>query len=314
MSGVVWQGMNLKQPLVSVIIPTYNHAQFIGEAIQSVLDQTYPYFEIIVINNFSQDNTLDVIEAFHDPRIYVFNFQNNGLIAASRNEGIRHSKGDFIAFLDSDDLWYPQKLEKQLDAFQKNPHLLLVSTDIEHYPDGQKGFLFLEQPKIVSFRELVYANMISNSSVLMKRSVLSSIGFLDEGTQLRMVEDYDYWLRILQFQDDSILVLPDILMKYRIHEGSLAGNQLNEEACFSSNIRARQNDILVLEKFRNFSPGDVSKAIRNLKKKIRRLTWLQILHLSPAFGQKLLSFNRLIVNRNLSFLGKVKHIIRLLTP
>ncbi|MDP2842393.1 MAG: glycosyltransferase family A protein, partial [Acetobacterium sp.] len=90
-------------PLVSVVIPTYNHAGFLREALESLVAQTFSDWEALVVNNYSEDDTLDVVEAFNDPRIRVENFRNNGVIGASRNRGIRLSKGKYIAFLDSDD-------------------------------------------------------------------------------------------------------------------------------------------------------------------------------------------------------------------
>ncbi len=93
--------------LVSVVIPTYNHARFLGRALQSVMDQTYKNWEVIIIDNHSQDNTDEIVEAFKDPRITLLKIHNNGVIAASRNMGIRAAKGEWIAFLDSDDHWYP---------------------------------------------------------------------------------------------------------------------------------------------------------------------------------------------------------------
>ena len=95
-----------KIPAVSIVIPTYNHGYFLKKCLQSVIDQTLTDWEAIVINNFSEDNTIDVVNSFHDPRIHLVNFKNNGIIAASRNEGIKISNADLIAFLDSDDSWY----------------------------------------------------------------------------------------------------------------------------------------------------------------------------------------------------------------
>src|SRR3989304_8476363 len=101
---------NMKQPLVSVIMPTYNHARFIGEAIGSVLNQTYPNLELIIIDNYSEDNTEEIVSSYKNQRVKYFKFRNHGVIAASRNYGMRHAQGDYIAFLDSDDLWEPTKI------------------------------------------------------------------------------------------------------------------------------------------------------------------------------------------------------------
>jgi len=94
-----------KTPVVSIVIPTYNHEHFLKKCLQSVVDQTFTNWEAIVVNNFSEDNTIAVVNSFHDPRIHLVNFKNNGIIAASRNKGIKLSRADLIAFLDSDDIW-----------------------------------------------------------------------------------------------------------------------------------------------------------------------------------------------------------------
>src|SRR3989304_1110083 len=97
-------------PLVTVVIPTYNHAHFLREALQSVRAQSFSEWEAVVVNNYSEDDTIAVVESFADPRIRLENFRNNGIIAASRNRGIALARGKYLAFLDSDDLWLPEKL------------------------------------------------------------------------------------------------------------------------------------------------------------------------------------------------------------
>ena len=104
-----------EQSLVSVVMPTYNHAQYIGEAITSVLNQDYQNLELIIVDNFSEDNTEAIVNGFNDQRIQYYQFANNGIIAASRNYGITKASGEFIAFLDSDDIWKEGKLKKQTD-------------------------------------------------------------------------------------------------------------------------------------------------------------------------------------------------------
>ena len=97
-------------PLFAVVIPTYNQADYLKEAIDSVLAQSFTDFEIVVVNNHSTDNTREVIDSFNDPRITSIDFSNDGVIGAGRNVGIRAAKSDYVCFLDSDDTWYPEKL------------------------------------------------------------------------------------------------------------------------------------------------------------------------------------------------------------
>ena len=122
------------RPEVSIIIPTYNKGEYIGKCLQSVIDQTFTDWEAIIVNNFSEDNTVDIVKGFNEPRFHLINFKNHGVIAASRNRGIRSAKGKYIAFLDSDDWWYPKKLEIVLKYFNKAD---VVYHDLDFYT--QKG-------------------------------------------------------------------------------------------------------------------------------------------------------------------------------
>lgn len=134
MSKVVQTNDMSGQTLVTVVIPTYNHAEFLKRALDSVVAQTYKDWEAIVVNNFSTDNTIVIVESFNDERIRLINFRNNGIIAASRNRGIEAARGKYVAFLDSDDIWYPEKLQVCLDQAETGAQLichgeLWVNTD-----------------------------------------------------------------------------------------------------------------------------------------------------------------------------------------
>jgi glycosyltransferase involved in cell wall biosynthesis len=212
-----------KKPLISVIIPTYNHARFLKAAIDSVLGQTYIDTEIIVINNYSEDNTVDIVRGYKDPDIRLFNFRNHGVIAASRNFGMKKAKGSYIAFLDSDDVWKPAKLEKQLEAFRNDGGILLVSSNADYLPSSYRKLLTGVRNWRPSFDEMLGRNIVLNSGVLMKKELAKKIGDLDERPELRSVEDYDYWLRALHYRDNCILVLKEPLFLYRTHAANVSG-------------------------------------------------------------------------------------------
>lgn len=210
----------IKQPLVSVIMPTYNHAQFIGEAIDSVLNQTYKNLELIVIDNYSEDNTEEIIRSFNDPRIKYMKFRNHGIIGASRNQGIRHAVGKYIAFLDSDDLWLDHKLERQLVEFKKGDSIGLVCTNLIYFDKyGEHGKLLNLPDKHFTFNELLRDNPIANSSVMIRRSVLDNVGLFDESRDIIAGEDYELWLRVAK--KNKIRYIDTPLIKYRIHEAAL---------------------------------------------------------------------------------------------
>ncbi len=191
---------NTKQPLVSVIMPTYNHDRFIGDAIDSVLNQTYKNFELIIIDNYSKDDTEKIVASYKDDRVKYLKFKNNGVIAASRNYGIKHSRGEYIAFLDSDDMWLPEKLEKQIKVFQDSNETSMLYTRFKTIEgDIISNKIFPKNGKYKSgniFKSLYRRSFIACSSVMVRRRVLGQVGLFDTDPNLIAIEDTDLWLRI----------------------------------------------------------------------------------------------------------------------
>jgi glycosyltransferase involved in cell wall biosynthesis len=195
-------------PLVSVVIPTYNHARFIGRALQSVLNQTYTNWEAIVIDNHSTDNTDEVLANFTDPRISNIKIHNNGVIAASRNAGIRVAKGEWVAFLDSDDWWTADKLQVCFESIN-NGNVDLVYHDLEIVRDTpamfkRKKTKSRQVKKPVLKDLLLKGNTIATSSVVVRKRLLEQIGGMDEDVQMIAAEDYNAWLRIARITDNFI--------------------------------------------------------------------------------------------------------------
>lgn len=213
-------------PLVSVVIPTYNHAHFLGRALQSVLDQTYTNWEAIIIDNHSQDNTDEVVQSFTDPRIILLKIHNNGVIAASRNMGIRAAKGEWIAFLDSDDLWYPKKLEIAINGIQENPSIDVCSTD-EILVDETTGNrrLLRYGPYCAEFykRLLVIGNCLSTSATLVRRDFLCRNNILfREDKEFVTAEDYDLWMLLAQ-AGAKFKFIHSVQGEYLIHATNSSG-------------------------------------------------------------------------------------------
>jgi glycosyltransferase involved in cell wall biosynthesis len=244
--------MTNEKPLISVIMPTYNHASFISEAIESVLRQSYQRFEIIIINNYSEDDTVDIVKRRDDDRIRLMDFRNNGIIAASRNRGLREARGDFVAFLDSDDAWHPQKLQRQIEVFKRYPLLLMVATNAKEFPRGKRRSIYMVKDKVISFNKLLCQNLIVNSSVMIKREVIDHVGFLDEDASLCTVEDYDYWLRILKYRDKSALLMNKVLMSYRVHQDNTCGTRIVQND-FTPLVNVRKKVSLILEKYKEYN-------------------------------------------------------------
>jgi len=210
-------------PLVSVIIPTYNHAQFISEAIESVLCQSYNNLELIVVDNYSEDNTKQVVKSFQDNRVNYYPFHNKGIIAASRNYGISKSKGDIIAFLDSDDVWTKDKIEKQVKHLLLDSVICVASNftpigDVVLWRNHLK-FRVGELYQDFSYNEIVLNNPIVNSSVIMLKDSFVKLNGLDENPDFVAIEDWDLWLRSSKM--GKVRVLSDQLVKYRIHENNI---------------------------------------------------------------------------------------------
>lgn len=209
------------QPMLSVIMPTYNYAAFIREAIESVLNQSYRNFELIVVDNYSQDDTQQIVESFKDERIRYHKFFNNGVIGASRNYGIREARGQYAAFIDSDDIWFSDKLRQQIGIMEQDNDCQMVFC-----PFQIKNLANQIQNKILGPRDLnvngyiydklIKYNFIVSSSVVLRKKVLNDVGFFDESQELSCAEDFDLWLRIAR--NYKVLFVPNILGMYRIHD------------------------------------------------------------------------------------------------
>ncbi|MDD3846755.1 MAG: glycosyltransferase [Syntrophorhabdaceae bacterium] len=209
-------------PLFSVVIPTYNHGHFIGRCLSSVLSQSFTDWEAIVVNNFSEDNTIEVVEGFKDERIRLVNFSNEGIIAASRNEGIRLARGEFVAFLDSDDWWYTGKLER-VRADAANADVIYHDLDI-HSVKGKKETAGdwrrqLTPPVFVDL--MVNWNTLPNSGVVVRKAILDQVGGLTEDRVLNTFEDAELWLKISRVTERFVYVR-EKLGAYWVGEANLS--------------------------------------------------------------------------------------------
>ena len=214
-------------PTFSVVIPTYNHADYLRLALRSVLDQTCQDFEVIVVNNFSSDHTLDVIQEFNDPRIRVINFKNDGVIGASRNAGINNSRGKLVAFLDSDDSWRKNKLEGVAKAFQREPGVGLVCHNVALVREGQEVARTWFGPPD-SYRGSMYDHLLfsfngpATSASVVAKDCLEEVGMFSEDPSFVTVEDYDLWLELAKVCDFRFM--PEVLGASTLHPENASGN------------------------------------------------------------------------------------------
>jgi glycosyltransferase involved in cell wall biosynthesis len=183
-------------PIISVIIPAYNAERDILETIKSVQQQTFSDFELIVIDDGSTDRTLELLHTLEDDRIRIFSYENGGVCTA-RNRGISHATGEYIAFLDADDLWTPDKLELQLAALQQHPEAGVVYSWTSCI-DEQGQLLFDYPPRVFEgnvYAQLLVGDFIYNASnTLVCRQAIDSVGEFDSA--ISGCADWDYWVRL----------------------------------------------------------------------------------------------------------------------
>ncbi|MGH7843962.1 MAG: glycosyltransferase family 2 protein [Candidatus Binatia bacterium] len=211
-------------PKVSIIIPTHNRARLLRAAMDSVLRQAFQDFEIIVVDDASQDQSEEVVRSFADPRIRYLRHATNKGQGASRNAGIQYASGEYIALLDDDDEWLPHKLEKQVQRLDDSPAKIgLVYTGFCKVagPDKRVIAQVLPEKRGSLFEDMCFRNWIGTcSTVLLRRSCFEKIGWFDE--TLPSGVDYDMWLRLAkQFDIDCIR---EPLVLYTVHPHSISTN------------------------------------------------------------------------------------------
>jgi glycosyltransferase involved in cell wall biosynthesis len=247
-------------PLVSVNMPVYNGAAFIGEAIRSILQQTYRNFELIVVNDGSTDATGHVIGEFKDQRIKLINRTENKGLAYSRNEALEHSTGKYVAILDSDDVALPDRLAEQVAFLEANPEYALAGTWVQ--PIDKNGNLSGEVWEYATTHEeistgLLLYNQFAQPSVMLRREKVPHQAYHSD---FPPAEDYELWTRIAR--DAKVANLPKVLTLYRLHGGNISKNKELWVRQLDSIIRRRQLQFLLAD----FAEAD-SRVYESLLKK-----------------------------------------------
>jgi glycosyltransferase involved in cell wall biosynthesis len=212
--------MQETRPLISTIIPVYNGELYIQEAVQSVLDQTYPEVEIIIVDDGSTDGTSRIVRGFGAPIRYIF--QENAGPSAARNKGIASSCGGYLAFLDADDLFMPEKLEKQLLRLQEDPDLDMVFGQVEQFysPD-----LSDEEKKRFTVSKMKLPGIFP-SAMLIRRAAFERVGFFD--TRLRVGQFLDWYMKAME-TGLTLYTLDDVVVKRRIHRSNMTSQSSQGE-------------------------------------------------------------------------------------
>lgn len=244
--------------LVSVIVPTYNRAHLLPRALDSVLDQTHANLELIVVDDGSTDDTPEILAAYGD-RIRVICQANSG-VSAARNAGIRASRGEFVALLDSDDTWTPDKITCQINFFKANPKALICQTQEIWIRNGRRvnPMKKHEKPSGDIFIPSLGLCLVSPSAVMMRKSLFGIKGMFNE--DFPVCEDYDLWLRVAR---DTPVYLIDrfCTVKYGGHEDQLSASH--------SQDKYRIEAIAALIRDTGLTPEQTDAAARVLKKKCR---------------------------------------------
>lgn len=242
----------MKQPLVSVVIPNYNYAPYLRETIDSVLSQSYAPIEVVVVDDGSTDNSLEVLRAY-GRSIKVIQQRNQG-VSAARNLGVQESSGEYVAFLDADDVWLPTKVEKQVARFQSDADLGLVHVGLQEVSlqgdvlrtrlEGLEGWVSHEL--LLLSRAVVLG---AGSGAMIPREVFREVGGCD--SRLSTSADWDLCYRISRRY--RVGFVPEVLFKYRMHSSNMHGN-----------IRVMEHDMLLAFEKAFASGSEEVQQIRNL--------------------------------------------------
>jgi len=207
--------------LVSIVTPSYKSARFISQTIESVLVQTYQNWEMIIVDDCSPDNANEIIEKYtkKDSRIKLIKLEKNIGPANARNEGIKQARGKYIAFLDSDDIWLPTKLEKQIKFMQENDLVVACSSYYTIDEDGKKINTRVVK-EFFSYSDMLKSNHIGNLTGIYDCEKLGKIYMDDVGH-----EDYTLWLKVMKKVDKTKAII-EPLAEYRVFKNSLSGNKI----------------------------------------------------------------------------------------
>lgn len=233
--------------LVSIIVPCYNHAQYLPDALNSVLNQTYPNWECIVVNDASTDNTIEVATRFaqHDHRIQLINAEKNSGLAASRNLGIRKSVGTYLLPLDSDDRLHSTYLEKSLKAFNDHPSTKMVYTDVQCF--GADNSIAIRPP--FEINELCRQNKIHCTAMFRRDVFLQTDGYREN--MKYGYEDWDFWLQLVEVKGEFTKI-PEPLFFIRVKEASMY-RELTEQPDKERAMR-QQLKVNNFEVYRKYAP------------------------------------------------------------
>ena len=246
----------LEKPFFSVVIPTYNHEAFLEKAVKSVLNQTFSDYEIIIIDNYSDDNTENLIKNLNNKNIKFIKNRNHGILAKSRNIGIEQSKSEWIAFLDSDDIWWQDRLKVLFDFIKKHNNYDVICTNElwinkMNNKKNNKTRASKYGPYKNNFYEILlkYGNCMSTSaSVVKKKYLIDNKIFFSEEKDFTPYEDYDFWMRIAK-NNGKFKFLNEVLGEHLFHPESWS--EKNRSLVIKSTFAISRHHVFNVQNFTN---------------------------------------------------------------
>ncbi len=290
--------INSSKPLISIIIPTYNHSTYLARALQSIHDQTYENWEVIIVDNHSTDDTFDVVKKFDGPRVNYMMIHNDGIIAASRNMGINAARGNWLAFLDSDDWWSTDKLEICSKYIDESLDLIHHDLDVVYEKPNffNRRLTRCRQLKSPVLEDLlIKGNAIVNSTVLVRKKIINKIGGISEDKNMVASEDYNTWLRIATLTN-RFKYVPKSLGWYYVHSNGISQRDMSK------------SDNAAISEFKDhLTPDQLSEVEKLLNYKSGRFNYLKREYASAelALKKSLFSRNITITLKALTMLAKI---------
>ena len=221
-----------KTPYVSVVMPVYNVEQYVGKAIESILNQTFSEFEFIIVDDSSTDNTWNIIQSYSDKRITAIQNKNNIGNYPSRNKGMKLAKGKYIAVMDGDDIAVPERIEKQFLYLEANPDIIALGSDFITSQKKREGVMSKSEDLCFGLLRTV---SILHPSLMVRTDIINSLGGYNE--EYKYASDYNLFCSLALI--GKIENLPDVLMIYRVHKNQISSDKKNEQEKYSSVIRKK---------------------------------------------------------------------------
>lgn len=223
------------KPAITVLLPVFNDRRFVGRAMQSILDQTYRDFELLIIDDGSTDGSMEIVRSFRDPRIRIESNPRNLGLAQTLNAGLALAKSDLIARMDADDISEPARFERQVAFLEANPQVAVVGTWATWIDENDRPFTTVEFPTQPSEIEsaLLEDNCIFHPSVMFRRRPVTEIGGYSASAPLS--QDYELWLRLSERH--LLANLPEHLLRYRIHRNQLSVRRIGRQRRAANRMR-----------------------------------------------------------------------------